>query len=66
MRKDYTSLSTDELTRLWERKRKAISKKENRTLDDISDLLAMRKEIDRRKGEPKPIKDINFENYLTD
>lgn len=66
MRKDYTSVSTDELTRQWERKRKAIAKKEDRSLGDIADLLAMRKEIDRRKGEANPTKEINFENYLTD
>lgn len=63
---DYSTISTSELVKMWEAERKHIALNDNRTIGDIANLLAMRKEIDRRNGEPKPVTDINFENYLTD
>lgn len=67
--KDYKSLSLPELVKKWQKKRMKLAQTDdkNRKFEDIEELFAMRKEIDRRKGEKKPTVNINFaDEYLTD
>lgn len=51
MENDYRRLSVPELERLWASKR--------------DELIAIRKEIDRRKGDVPPPAEVNFEKYIT-
>lgn len=76
---NYKTLSKAELIRAWEEKRSQIKRVSNNgadmstilkehpdiTVEDFTELLEMRKEIDRREGTPAP-KTIDFEQYLTD
>lgn len=64
MSEAYRGVPTAELLVMWERERKRLV----RTGDpDYSVLLAMRRELDRRRDEPKPTVDVNFsKDYLTD
>ena len=63
----FSSIPTDALRKMWEDERDAILRKADATVCDYDRLLSMRKELDRRSGEPKQLVDINFANdYLTD
>lgn len=62
----YSDISTEELRKRWETQRTKVVN-HTHTQAEMDELLSMRKELDRRKGEKKPIVDINFEqNYTTD
>lgn len=63
----YALVSTARLQQMWERERDRLLEKGDAVIADYDDLLAMRSELDRRKGEPKPSADVNFaDEYLTD
>ena len=63
----YASIPTARLQRMWERERDRLLEKEDSVVGDYDALLAMRSELDRRKGDPKPSADVNFaDEYLTD
>ena len=66
---DYKTIPITELVRRWREKRLEIAKQDEdkRSFKDVSELFAMRKEIDRRKGDTNPTAEVNFEqDYLTD
>lgn len=63
----YASIPTERLQRMWERERDRLLEKGDAVVGDYDALLAMRSELDRRKGDPKPSADVNFaDEYLTD
>lgn len=64
MSEAYRSVPTAELLAMWAREKERVT----RTGDgDFSVLLAMRRELDRRKDERRPTVDVNFsKDYLTD
>lgn len=63
----YASIPTARLQQMWERERDRLLEKGDAVAGDYGVLLAMRSELDRRKGEPKPSADVNFaDEYLTD
>ena len=54
---------------MWEAGVNAVRGKDTAelTIADYDAIFEMRKELDRRKDEPKPIVDVNFSgDYLTD
>lgn len=60
---DYRKMSTPALVRRWERlRRRALAG----GTPDMDELSALRREIDRRKGERNPTVEIDFESYITD
>ena len=68
MSNDYKSLSTSDLIRKWERKRDRIAGKKpsERMIDELDELMAMRREIDCRRGVRNPTVEVNFEDYVKD
>ena len=68
MSNDYKSLSTSDLIRKWERKRDRIAGKKpsERMIDELDELMALRREIDRRRGVKNPTVEVNFEDYVKD
>ncbi len=63
----YASIPTARLQQMWERERDRLLGKKDAVIAEYDDLLAMRSELDRRKGDPKPSADVNFaDEYLTD
>lgn len=67
MGEKYRSLPTHILERMWEVERDRLAADKDAVVGDYDDLLAMRRELDRRKDEPKDIVDVNFsKDYLTD
>lgn len=64
MSTDYKKIETPELKRLWEAQRNKVVN-HSHTQGDLDELFAMKKELDRRKGEKNPIVDINFEQHYT-
>ena len=67
MADDYHDVPTSELTVMWERERARLLGKEDAVIADYDSLLAMRRELDKRKDERKPVVDVNFaDDYLTD
>ena len=67
--KNLKEFSNEDLVALWWEKKEAIRNKgiENCTQEDMDELLAMKREIDKRKGERPPQIHVNFEEkYLTD
>lgn len=63
MRK-YKDTPTKELKMMWESLRnKLINGGEK---EEYESLYELRKEIERRKGNSLPPKDINYSDYLTD
>ena len=63
MADDYHDVPTSELTVMWERERARLLGKEDAVIADYDSLLAMRRELDKRK----PVVDVNFaDDYLTD
>ena len=64
---EYASVPTPVLQGMWERERDRLLEKEDAAIADYDALLAMRRELDRRKDDPKPSADVNFaDEYLTD
>ena len=62
----YHTVPTAELVAMWERKRGSLLGS-SPSRDDFEALYEMRRELDRRKDEPKPVVDVNFSSdYLTD
>lgn len=54
---------------MWEDGVNAVKGKDpsELTVGDYDAILEMRRELDRRKDEPKPVVDVNFsKDYLTD
>lgn len=68
MSNDYKYLSTSDLIRKWERKRDRIAGKKpsERMIDELDELMALRREIDRRRGVRNPTVEVNFEDYVKD
>lgn len=68
MSNDYKRKSTAELEEEWMRKRDEVAGKKpsGRTRGDMDTLLALRREIDRRRGERNPTVEFNFESYVKD
>ena len=69
MHEDYKTIPTPELVARWERFRNGLRNlpPDERTVGDYEVLYEMKREIDRRRDEPKPTVDINFsKDYLTD
>ena len=69
MGSDYKSIPTWRLVEMWEAGVNAVKGKDpsELTVADYDAIFEMRKEIDRRKDEPKHIVDVNFsKDYLTD
>lgn len=65
----YDGLSLAELEAKWAEKRRRIAElsPDDRLPRDMEELLSMRKEISRRKGDLPPSVDVNYtEQYLTD
>ena len=61
----YQRMSTPELRSLWEAERTrllALPSEER----DYDALYAMRRELERRGGEPLPGVEVNYDDYLTD
>lgn len=63
MSAEYRSLSTAELEQRWNGLRLKIES-QNGGLSDIDALYAIRRELDRRRGESSPIVEVNFEEYV--
>ena len=60
----YHTVPTVELVAMWERERDRLRRSGS---GDFDALYAMRRELDRRRDEPKPTVDVNFSSeYLTD
>jgi hypothetical protein len=64
---DYRGIPTRVLQRMWENEKVRLASLRTNEPSCYYRLLAMRKELDRRKDEPKPVVDVNFsKEYLTD
>ena len=62
----YSDISTEELRKRWETQRTKVVN-HTHSQADLDELLAMRKELDKRNGEKNPIIDYNFvQNNTTD
>lgn len=69
MGNDYRTIPTWRLVEMWEDGVNALKGKDpsELTVGDYGPILDMRRELDRRKDEPKPVVDVNFsKDYLTD
>ena len=69
MGNDYRSIPTWRLVEMWEAGVNAVKGKDpsELTVGDYDSIFELRKEIDRRKDEKKPVVDVNFsKDYLTD
>lgn len=62
----YKSLTTPVLRKMYERKRSSLMAlpESERKSEDVSELIAMRDELDRRVGRPQAV-DFDFEKYIT-
>ena len=65
-RKSYRSIPLPELVRMWEAGRNAVVLGAGDSDLTIGDLLDMRREIDRRRGESNPTVEVDFEKYVKD
>ena len=66
---DYRTIPTSELVEMWECGVEVVRGKSpsELTVGDMDVLYEMRRELDRRRDEPKQIVDVNFsKDYLTD
>jgi len=62
----YHTVPTAELAGMWERKRDSLLAG-SPSREDCEALYEMRRELDRRRDEPRPVVDVNFSSeYLTD
>ena len=62
----YSDISTEELRKRWETQRTKVVN-HTHSQADLDELLAMRKELDKRNGEKNPSIDYNFvQNNTTD
>lgn len=69
MAKDYKGIPTPELERMWNERRLSMKIGADRSMfrRDMEEVYAMRRELDRRRGDVAPSSDVNFEQkYLTD
>ena len=69
MGNDYRSIPTVRLVEMWEAGVSAVRGRDpsELTVGDFDSIYEMRRELDRRSGEGKPIVDVNFSDvYLTD
>ncbi len=65
----YHTIPTVRLVEMWEQGVNAVRGKDpsELTVGDYDAIYEMRRELDRRKDEPKPTVDVNFsKDYLTD
>ena len=62
----YRSLKTGVLRKMWERERERVSRIAEPSPGDYADLLAMRRELERRSGTKNPSVEVNFEKYISD
>ena len=65
----YDGIPLVTLEAMWAEKQRRIAElpPADRTPSEMEELLTMRKEIDKRKGNRVPVVDVNFsEVYLTD
>ncbi len=65
----YRTIPTVRLVEMWLAGVNAVRGKDpaELTVGDYDAILEMRRELDRRKDEPKPVVDVNFsKDYLTD
>lgn len=64
MSEHFRSIPTADLLLMWEREKERVVRMGD---EDWSVLLAMRRELDRRRDERRPTVDVNFsKDYLTD
>lgn len=69
MGNDYHTIPTVDLVAMWEKGVNAVRGKDpsELTIGDYDAIYEMRRELDKRKDERKPIVDVNFSDvYLTD
>lgn len=64
---EYASIPTSKLQKMWEKERERLAAMRDAVVADYDSLLAMRRELDRRKDDPFPTAEVNFaDEYLTD
>ena len=69
MGENYRTIPTRRLVEMWEAGVSAVRGKDpsELTVADYDAIWEMRRELDRRKDEPRPVVDVNFsKDYLTD
>lgn len=69
MGNDYRSIPTARLYEMWLEGVNAVRGKDpsDLTIGDFDAIYDMRRELDKRKDEPKQVVDVNFsKDYLTD
>ena len=57
----YRTIPTEELVRMWRERRTMVQAPET-----IGELVDIRKELDRRKGNGNPSSSVDFEQFVTD
>ena len=63
----YKSITTPVLQKMWEREKARLEAKADAVISDYDDLLAMRRELDRRRGYGNPPASVDFsKEYTTD
>ena len=63
---NYRSIKTDELRKMLRDEAARLKAKKDAVIADYDELIAMRKELDRREGTSHPVAQVDIENYLTD
>lgn len=63
---NYRTIPTDELRKMWKAEAARLKAKKDAIIADYDDLIAMRKELDRRDGGEHPAAQVDFETYLSD
>jgi len=63
---NYRTIPTDELRKMWKDEAARLKAKKDAIIADYDDLIAMRKELDRREADSRPAAQVDFENYLSD
>lgn len=63
----YAGIPTAALAEMWSAERERLSHQARVSPDELSALLSMRTELDRRAGDGRPVVDADFaKDYLTD
>lgn len=65
----YKTIPTVRLVEMWESGVNALKGRDpsELTIEDYCEIYDMRRELDRRRDEPKEVVDVNFcKDYLTD